>query len=63
MQNVGYSWDISLCVLASLPVVTVALSDANVVCEVVFCDSDCDFVELQTLILSRERTASMAFGG
>ena len=61
-ENVGYSWDISLCVLASLPVVTVPLSDVNVVCEVVFCDSDCEFVELQTSSLSGKREASVALG-
>ena len=53
-ENVGYYWDISLCVLAMPPVVTVLLSDVNVVCEVVFCDSDCEFVERQTLILPPE---------
>ena len=62
-ENVGYSWDIPLCVLAMPPVVTVPLSDVNVVCEVVFCDSDCEFVEPLTKILSPEnREARVAFG-
>ena len=31
---------------------TVLFSDVNVVCEAVFSDSDCEFVELQTFSLS-----------
>ena len=62
-ENVGYSWDISLCVLASLPVVTVPLSDVNVVCEVVFCGSDCEFVDLQTFLLSPENAKRVSLWG
>ena len=42
--------DLWLCVLASPPVVTVLISDVNVVCEVVSSDSDCEIVEPQTLV-------------
>ena len=39
---------VSVCMLASVPVVTDPLSPANAVCDVVVSDSDCDFVKPQT---------------
>ena len=49
----------SLCLLASppaVPVVTVPFSGVYVDCEVVFSDSDCEFVELQTFSPPRTRS-------
>ena len=63
VENVGISVNLSLCVLASppvVPVVTVPFSDVNLVCEAVFCDSDCEIVEPQTFSFSRKREASVA---
>ena len=51
VERVGKSGDFSVCVLAVPSVasaVTVPLSDENVVCEVVFSDSNCECVEPQT---------------
>ena len=53
-----------MCVPAVSPfvlVVTVLFSDVTVVCEVVFSNSDCEFVQPQTFSRSREREASVAF--
>ena len=63
MESVGKSLEFSLCVLVSphvVLVVTVPLSDVNVVCEVVFSDSECEFVELETLSPSTKRDAIVA---
>ena len=56
VESVG--WDFGVCVFAVLPsvlVVSVPFSNVNVVCDVGFCDSDCEFVEPQTFSLSRKR--------
>ena len=65
-EGVGNSLDLSVCVLVVSPfvlVVTVPFSNVNVVCEVVYFDSDCEFVEPQTFSLSRKRQASVALEG
>ena len=52
MESVGDSFGLSVCVPAVLPsmlVVTLRFSNVNVVCEVVFSDSDCGYVEPQTI--------------
>ena len=49
-----------MCVPVVSPFVLVEIvlvSGVNVVCEVVFSGSDCEFVELQTFSLSRKRKA------
>ena len=48
VESAGNSLDFALCVPVLphvVPVVTVPFSDVNVVCEVVFLGSDCEFVE------------------
>ena len=63
MENVANSLDVSVCVPVvppMVPVVTVPFSDVQVVCEVVFSDSDSECVEPQTFPLSRRREASVA---
>ena len=63
VEGVGNSLDLSLCVLASplvMLVVTSPFPDVTVDCEVVFTDSDCEFVEPQAFSHSRKREASVA---
>ena len=59
VASVGNSFGSLVCVLVvplSVLVVTVLFSNVNVVCEVVFSGSDCEFVEPQTF--SRKKTRS-----
>ena len=61
--SVGNSSSFSVCLLVvppSLLVVTVPFSNVNVVCEVVFSDSNCEYVEPQTFSLSRNRETRVA---
>ena len=63
VENVGesFSFSVCVCVLAvppSVPVAIVLVSNVNVVCEVVFSDCDCEFVELQIFSLTRKHKVS-----
>ena len=63
MKGAGNSLDCSVrvpVVPPFVPVVTVPFLNVNVVCEVDFCDLDCDFVQPQTFSLSRKREACVA---
>ena len=51
----GFLGIFGVCVPVVPPVVTFPFSEVDVACEVVFCDSDCEFVEPQTVSLSRKR--------
>ena len=66
-QSVGFRWVLRCaCVLVVLPsvlVVTVPFTNVNVVCEVGFSDSDCEFVDTQTFPLFRKREVSVALEG
>ena len=54
-----------MCVLVVSPfvfVVTVPFSNVNVVCEVVYFDSDCEFVEPQTFSLQKTQSKCVSGG-
>ena len=52
---------VCVCVFASVLPVTDPFSLVNVVCDEVVSGLDCEFVEPQTILLSRKREASVAF--
>ena len=59
VDRVGIFLGFPLCLPASppvVPVVTVPFSGVDVDCEVVFCDSDCEFVEPQTFSSAKTRS-------
>ena len=60
-RDKGEHWcEVSVCVLASVPVVTDPFSLVNGVCDVMASDSDCESVERQTFSFSRKRDATSA---